>query len=148
VRLPAATAVAPLIEPEPPVLLVGDGPLGKVLVVEDNADIREMLRALLELDGYQVRTANDGLDGLAAIERDPPDAALIDIGLPELDGYEVARRVRAGVKDGELFLVALTGYGQATDREAALAAGFDEHLVKPLKASELTRLLARRLQKR
>jgi two-component system CheB/CheR fusion protein len=116
----------------------------KILVVEDNPDARETLCTLLQLDGYQVADAAAGLSALEMIERTRPDVALIDIGLPELDGYEVARRIRADKAFEDVLLVALTGYGQDSDREAALAAGFDAHLVKPLSTEDLTRLLAER----
>lgn len=114
----------------------------KVLIVEDNEDARQTLAALLELDGYQVTVAEDGTAGLEAIERDRPDMALIDIGLPEVDGFEVARRVRTDAKNDRILLVALTGYGQSEDKSAALDAGFDVHLVKPVNADKLARLLA------
>jgi CheY-like chemotaxis protein len=125
------------------------GPRGKaacpaqVLVIEDNPDARQMLQTLLELDGHHVEVAGDGKAGLEALLRDRPDVALIDIGLPELDGYEVARRARQQLDNGDVYLVALTGYGQQKDRDAVLEAGFDEHLVKPVNLQALTRVLDR-----
>ena len=113
----------------------------RVLLIEDNPDTRKMLQAILELDGFQVEVAADGRQGLDAILAQRPDVALIDIGLPELDGYEVARRARQQLGESEVHLVALTGYGQAKDREAVFQAGFDEHLVKPINPQELARLL-------
>ncbi len=113
-----------------------------ILVVEDNANAREMLKALLELDGHEVATAPDGGKGLEMLEFQPPELALIDIGLPVLDGYELAKQVRANPKCDDVFLVALTGYGQPGDRKRALDAGFDAHLVKPLNPGELNRLVA------
>ncbi len=113
----------------------------RVLLVEDNRDAREMLRAILKLDGFEVEVAEDGQQGLDAILADRPDVALIDIGLPSLDGYELARRVREQLNESEVHLVALTGYGQAKDREAVVQAGFDDHLVKPINPEELARLL-------
>jgi two-component system CheB/CheR fusion protein len=112
------------------------------LVVEDNADSRNMLQTLLKLDGFQVEVAEDGQQGLDAILAQLPDVALIDIGLPELDGYEVARRVRKQLGKSVVRLVALTGYGQAKDREAVIHAGFDEHLVKPIDPQDLVRVLS------
>jgi PAS domain S-box-containing protein len=103
----------------------------RVLIIEDNEDSRVMLRQLLEHAGHEVHDAGDGQQGIEAALRLEPDVALIDVGLPELDGYEVARRIRAESRRGML-LVALTGYGLAEDRERALAAGFDLHLVKPV----------------
>ena len=117
-------------------------PARRVLVVEDNDDAREMLRNLLHLFGHEVHEACDGASGIEQARRVRPDAALIDIGLPGIDGYEVARRIRADVPGARL--VALTGYGQPEDRERALAAGFDVHLVKPVDPEQLQRLLAAR----
>ena len=118
------------------------GVVNRVLVVEDNADSRNMLQTLLKLDGFQVEVAEDGQQGLDAILAQLPDVALIDIGLPELDGYEVARRVRKQLGKSVVRLVALTGYGQAKDREAVFQAGFDEHLVKPVNPQDLARMLS------
>jgi len=118
-------------------------PVSKVLVVEDNADSREMLQALLKLDGFEVWVAEDGHKGLEAIIHKRPDVALVDIGLPGIDGYQLARQVRQTLNHEHVYLVALTGYGQAADRRAVLEAGFDEHLVKPLKPDELSRILNR-----
>ncbi|MCA9124054.1 MAG: PAS domain-containing protein [Planctomycetaceae bacterium] len=115
----------------------------RVLLVEDNADAREMLRTLLELDGYQVQVAENGKVGLEMLLQSRPDVALVDIGLPEVDGYEVARRVRKSLDNGDVYLVALTGYGQHKDRAAVFAAGFDEHLVKPVDLRALARILSR-----
>jgi signal transduction histidine kinase/CheY-like chemotaxis protein len=115
-----------------------------VLLVEDNSDAAEMLRGLLELGGHRVRVARDGPEGLAALREQPPDIALIDIGLPRLNGYEVARRARAAFDGGRRpLLVALTGYGLDEDRRRALEAGFDDHLAKPVDAAALQSLLAR-----
>ena len=111
-----------------------------ILLVEDHADAREALQALLELDGYVVVTAAEGLAALDIARTKHPDIALIDIGLPGLDGYEVARRLRAA--DGpQPMLVALTGYSQPQDRRDAEAAGFDAHLVKPVDPADLARVL-------
>ena len=116
----------------------------EILVVEDNDDARESLKKLLELSGHRVRVAADGAAGLEEIRARAPQIAFIDIGLPQLDGYEVARRVRGG-SDGHAspMLVALTGYGLPEDRSRALAAGFDAHLVKPVDPSALQEVLDR-----
>ena len=98
------------------------------------------MRALLELDGHSVQTAADGIRAIELMTQKSFDVALIDIGLPGLDGYEVARRVRTGGTQPP-FLVALTGYGQPEDRKRATAAGFDAHLVKPVDPPELARVL-------
>jgi signal transduction histidine kinase/ActR/RegA family two-component response regulator len=114
----------------------------RVLVVEDNADAREVLVAALRLDGHEVHEASDGHAGLEAALRLVPDVALIDVGLPGLDGYEVVRRLRATDAGAAMLLVALTGYGQADDRRRALAAGFDIHLVKPVAPERMTEVLS------
>lgn len=114
---------------------------GRVVIVEDQDDARNMLRALLELEGYEVYEANNGTKGLMVIERVHPDIALIDIGLPGLDGYELARQLRKSLGNSHSYLVALTGYGQQSDVKAALDAGFDNHLVKPLDPQKLAQIL-------
>ena len=108
-----------------------------VLIVEDNDDAREMLRHLLEMDGHRVRTAADGPAALDAVRAAPPDVALIDIGLPGMDGYELARRIRAERGPRPPRLIAVTGYGLAEDRQRTRDAGFDVHLVKPINYAEL-----------
>ena len=104
----------------------------RVLVVEDHEDSREMLKTLLEAEGHEVREATDGLGAVEVALTWRPDCVLLDVGLPVIDGYEAARRIRDG--GGTMRLVALTGYGQAEDVARSRAAGFDEHLVKPVDA--------------
>ena len=111
-----------------------------ILIIEDNADARDALRILLELDGHLVEAAGEGAEGLEIVQAKDPDIALVDIGLPGLDGYEVARRLRARGSRRPL-LVALTGYGQPEDRKRALEAGFDALLVKPVDPTTLSSLL-------
>jgi two-component system CheB/CheR fusion protein len=112
-----------------------------VVIVEDNADSREMLESLLKMDGYEVTTAEDGQQGYQTILAKDPDVALVDLGLPGIDGYEVARRVRSEMTNRPIRLIALTGYGRSVDRQAVFAAGFDEHLVKPVDPEDLARIL-------
>ena len=112
----------------------------RVLIVEDNDDAREMLKVLLEHEGHEVFEASDGTEGVRAASRLRPDLALVDLGLPILDGYEVARFIRRQDHQPQR-LVALTGYGQTADRERALKAGFDDHLVKPVDPDRLAELL-------
>jgi CheY-like chemotaxis protein len=112
-----------------------------VLVVEDQDDNREALVMLIEQLGHSVISVPDGPAAVREALSQRPDVALVDIGLPGLDGYEVARRVRAGLGDA-VRLVALTGYGQTDDRERALAAGFDLHLTKPADPETVARVLA------
>jgi len=114
----------------------------RVVLVEDNADARSALQQLLEFDGHTVTVAVDGESGVHAIVATLPDVALVDVGLPEMDGYAVARAVRADPRCADVTLVALTGYGQPADRERALAAGFDSHLVKPVDHEALLQILA------
>jgi two-component system CheB/CheR fusion protein len=154
VRLPAVEC-RPGTEPVPELPeAAADSAVGRdgkglsVVVVEDNADSRIMMCELLELNGFDCRTAETGADGLSLIDEVRPDVALIDIGLPEIDGLELAQRLRRDPKHSGTYLVALTGYGQREDRESALAAGFDAHLVKPVDTGALVRLLAERARTR
>ena len=112
-----------------------------ILIVEDNADARDALRVLLELEGHVVATAGEGQQALELVRTADPDIALVDIGLPGIDGHEVARRVRANGGRRPV-LVALTGYSQPEDRRRATEAGFDQMLVKPVDPSALAALLS------
>jgi signal transduction histidine kinase/CheY-like chemotaxis protein len=115
-----------------------------VLIVEDNDDARETLRRMLELDGHRVRVAPDGVAGLEAVRSAVPEIALIDVGLPRMDGYELARRIRSEIDGAQRpYLVAVTGYGLPEDRARTRAAGFDLHLVKPVDSDELAEVLAK-----
>jgi CheY-like chemotaxis protein len=105
-------------------------------VIEDNADGRDMLRLLLEMLGYEVMAASDGIEGVDLGLDWHPDIAIIDIGLPRLDGYAVARRLKYEL-GCEIFLITQTGYGRPEDRQQALEAGFDVHLTKPVDPAEL-----------
>jgi CheY-like chemotaxis protein len=117
----------------------------RVLVVEDNADARETLRRLLEFQGHEVRVAVDGEAALQALRAEPVEVALIDIGLPGMDGYELARRIRAEIdREAKMVLAAVTGYGLPEDRRRSAAAGFDAHLIKPLDLEALAALLSGR----
>jgi CheY-like chemotaxis protein len=116
-------------------------PGAKVLVVEDNPDARHILCEILDLAGYECHAVEDGEAALAAAESVRPDAAVIDIGLPVIDGFELARRLRSDPRCSSIFLIALTGYGRPVDRQHALRAGFDEHLVKPVDTHTLLSLL-------
>jgi PAS domain S-box-containing protein len=120
----------------------------RLLLVEDNPDIGETLRDLLQMFGHRVELAGDGLRGVQVALATRPDAALVDIGLPGIDGYEVARRLRATDAGKEIVLVALTGYGRPEDRERAIQSGFDAHLVKPVDPDELNQLLATLAERR
>jgi CheY-like chemotaxis protein len=113
--------------------------------VDDNIDAADTLAVLLGSTGYDVRTANDGQCALRALDSFSADAAVLDIGLPIMDGYELARRLRADRRCAKLRLVALTGYGRDPDRRRALDIGFDEHLVKPVSPERLLEVLGRLL---
>jgi signal transduction histidine kinase len=109
----------------------------KVLIIEDEPDARDSLSLLLEMDGHQVTRAADGREGLARLDAETPDVALIDIGLPGMDGYELAKQARTVLGERKVKLIALTGYGQEQDRQRALDAGFDLHLTKPVSFQDL-----------
>jgi two-component system, sensor histidine kinase len=113
----------------------------RVLVVEDNQDAQDALRCLLEIWGHEVVVASDGATGIRAAMANRPDIALVDLGLPIVDGYEVARQVRAALGSSAPLLIALTGYGAPEQRSQALAAGFDLHIVKPVEPDRLSALL-------
>ena len=136
----------------PPAAMSAGGPLPggaaaphalKVLVVDDNRDALDTSAMLLRMNGHDVRTASDGASALTTLNGFAPDVALLDIGLPDVDGYEVARRIRAEAGGRPLLLIAVTGWGGRSDRKRSRDAGFDEHLVKPVEWDELQRLLAR-----
>ncbi|RIK89756.1 MAG: hypothetical protein DCC71_25855, partial [Proteobacteria bacterium] len=119
----------------------------RVLVIDDNADAADSLVFLLRGQGYEVEVARSGPEAVERARAFRPDAALLDIGLPGFDGYEVARRLRRE-HPRELVLVALTGYGTPEDRRLAESAGFDAHLVKPVASPKLFALLGRALAAR
>ena len=140
VRLPRAESrrteepsLSPVVRPTPAM---------RILIVEDDADGREALRMQLVMSGYEVHEAIDGESGLELVQRLQPDVVLLDIGLPGLDGYEVARRLKSAQICPRL--VAITGYGRPEDHERAMTAGFDQHLTKPVDYDELQRALESR----
>jgi len=116
----------------------------RVLIIEDNDDVRHTLRSMLELWGHEVREASDGARGLETAREFRPDVALIDVGLPGIDGHEVARRLRTAEPSRGPRLIALTGFGLPKDAERAREAGFDAHLVKPVHPDRLAAMLATR----
>jgi CheY-like chemotaxis protein len=116
----------------------------RVLVVDDNADAAEMIVAMLDVWGQETAIAFDGASALVEGDRLRPDIVLLDIGLPQMDGYETARRIRARPWGADALLVAVTGWGQPDDRERTRAAGFDRHLVKPVAPAALEALLVER----
>lgn len=114
----------------------------RVLVVDDNADAAEMMAMLLELDGHDVRVAHDADSALTVAGEFTPDVGLFDIGLPDTDGYELARRVRLDRRLLHMYLVAVTGWGQEEDRRRAREAGFDSHLTKPAEPDAVRGVIA------
>ena len=146
VRLPVATSVvrdASAVPVEAPV--PGEAPRGglrRVLVVDDNVDAADSLAQLVGMFGNEVCTAYDGAAGIEAARTFRPGVVLCDIGMPKVNGYNVARSIRAEEWGRNIVLVALTGWGQADDRQKSAAAGFDHHLVKPVEDAALMKLLA------
>ena len=140
----AVTVTLPMIAPPGKLAEARHAPAGaarRIVVVEDNDDARDMLRTLLELQGHVVREAVDGPSGIEVALQFQPDVAIIDIGLPGFDGYEVAHLLRATSATKTMRLVALTGYGSPKDAQRAREAGFDAHLVKPVHPDRLVEIL-------
>ena len=131
----AAGAMAP--DAAPPGLRPGF----RVLVVDDNQDAADMLASLLALLEADVRIAYDGHSALSLVDSFEPEAVVLDLGMPVMDGFEVARRVRASANGGRIALVALSGWGQDRDRDQSAAAGFDVHLVKPVDIDRVVSVL-------
>jgi CheY-like chemotaxis protein len=143
VRLPLASAAAAPSEPvqaRGPVSAANSG--RRVLVVDDNTDAAEMLAYLLSVDGHDVRTASSGAAALEVVADFRPHIAFLDIGMPVMSGYELARRLRQDANLHGLTLVAVTGWGQAEDRRRSTEAGFDEHLTKPVDPNRVLAIVA------
>jgi len=138
----------PLVIPIAHAPVAADDSLGaahgqlRVLVVDDHADGATSMCRLLRVLGYDARQASDGLEGLGAAAEFRPDVVLLDIAMPRLSGYEVARRLRAEPWGKQILLIAVTGWGQDSDKQRATDAGFDLHLTKPVAVAELTRALS------
>jgi CheY-like chemotaxis protein len=115
----------------------------RVLIADDNKDAAESLATLLQLEGHQVVTAADGPSAIRLFDEHAPDVAILDIGMPGMSGYEVARCIRATTHGVTTCLIALTGWGQEKDRRESQAAGFDHHLTKPIEPAAVTELVAR-----
>jgi CheY-like chemotaxis protein len=142
VRLPVVLTAEPQPLSPPSGKAKPTGRSLRVLVVDDNVDTAGSLELLLRDAGHDVRMAHDGPTALEAARNYRPDVVLLDIGLPELDGYEVAKRMRQQPVLQNVVLVAMTGYGQESDRERAQEAGFDHHLVKPARFEQIQKILA------
>jgi signal transduction histidine kinase/ActR/RegA family two-component response regulator len=143
VRLPehAAPALPAPSEPEPQAM-AQDRPRHRILIADDNRDAADSLAVMLSVVGHEVRTAYDGQQALELAETFTPDLALLDIGMPRMNGYDAARAIRARPFGHDMLLVALTGWGQPEDKQRSQLAGFDHHLVKPVDPSVLDRLLS------
>ena len=139
-RLPVVAHWAPVLPAAPAAAQAST--CCRVLVVDDNIDAAQTLADLLTITGHKVRVAHDGVAAVAAAVAWCPDVVLLDIGLPGLNGFEVARRIRHEAAHPAMVLVALTGYGQASDRQRAHEAGFDHHLIKPADFDEVEKILA------
>ena len=113
----------------------------QILVVDDNVDAADTLGMLLEINGHVIRSANDGTTGIALAEEFKPDLILLDIGLPDINGYDVARQIRTSAWGKEMLLIAVTGWGQDKDKELAESAGFNHHLTKPINLKVLNDIL-------
>jgi CheY-like chemotaxis protein len=140
VRLPAA-AEEPAAEPPEPAVARPARRRRRILIVDDNRDAAASLAGLLAIAGHETFTAHDGADGWEAAERLRPDAMLLDLGLPKLDGHELCRRVRDQPWGRHMAIVAVTGWGQAAERRRSQEAGFDAHVVKPVDHAALEALL-------
>ena len=114
----------------------------RVLIADDNRDAAESLALLLQMEGHEVTVAHDGQEALAAFEKEPPDVALLDIGMPGLNGYEIARMIRRSPLGRSVMLIAVTGWGQENDKAQALRAGFNHHFTKPVEPDAIAALLA------
>jgi CheY-like chemotaxis protein len=142
VKLPVLTSMAGADSAQTPQGEGANSSAVRVLVVDDNTDAAQSLAMLLESSGHQVLVAHGGVAALECAREQRPDVVFLDIGLPELDGYEVAQRMRRDPRGDPLTLVAMTGYGQRSDRERSRAAGFDHHLVKPADIASVEAILA------
>ena len=140
IELPAIEPPSKVSEASP---LIETAMKRRILIIEDDEDARDSLAELLRLDDHDVIVASNGADGVASASSSAPDFVLVDIGLPDIDGYEVARRLRGNPATSRLRIVAVTGYGMQEDRRSALAAGFDEHLAKPVALESLKALLSK-----
>jgi CheY-like chemotaxis protein len=117
-------------------------PARRVLVADDNRDGAEIMSLLLQQYGYEVNVAHSGTEALTVAAQSTPEIAILDIGMPGMTGYEVARRIRAEAWGQRMMLIALTGWGQEEDKKKAFEAGFDHHLIKPIDPDALEALMA------
>ena len=145
VSLPVVTDDAPKPTSEPQLAGVLQDRRPKVLVVDDNRDAADSLQALFEMENCNVATAYDGYEAVQAVENVMPEIIVMDLGMPSMDGYEAARRIRGQPGSKGVLMIALTGWGQSDARQRTIDAGFDHHLIKPVNFDELKRLASSRL---
>jgi CheY-like chemotaxis protein len=149
IRIPGSAVREASIEQTAEVpVMIADGPAGRILVVDDNRDAAGSLAMVLNSSGHSVRTANSGEQALQIGAAESPDAVVLDIGMPGMNGYEVARRIRQEPWGRSVFLVALTGWGQKEDIERAITAGFDFHMTKPADPERIEQVLGQFLKSR
>jgi len=150
IRLPRSTLVPGSLEKvaEAATRPAASGPRGKVLVVDDNRDAAETLALVLGMFGHELLVGHTGREAIELGSRERPDAIILDIGMPDMTGYETARRIRREAWGRKTFLLAITGWGQEDDKEAARAAGFDGHLTKPVDPDQVELLLTNFLNAR
>ncbi len=142
VRLPLESSASPTALATQPPAATPNGQKRRILVVDDNRDSANTLGMLLKISRHEVQTAYDGESAVSKFQEFQPDVVLMDIGLPGMSGLDAARAIRALPTGPAATLVAMTGWGQAEDRERTRAAGFDQHLVKPVERTALLQLLA------
>ena len=150
ITLPVAKQEAPAPAPDQPAGPAGTKPANaiRVMIVDDNVDAAEALAVFLEVQGYQVSVQPHPVEAIAAAREQPPDVFILDIGLPEMDGYELARRLRADPLTARALFIALTGYGQPHDKVLSKSVGFEHHFVKPMDTTQLRNILASEQQRR
>jgi CheY-like chemotaxis protein len=122
-------------------------PARRILIADDNVDGAETMGMLLESDGHEVHLAHTGTEAFESAKRLKPDIVVLDIGMPDIDGYEVAQRIRHEAWGSDIVLIAITGWGQADDKRRALAAGFDRHMTKPVDPIQLEQLFEQATRK-
>ena len=145
VSLPVVTDARPVASAAPAEAIGKVDQRPKVLVVDDNRDAADSLQALFEMENCSVATAYDGHEAVAAVEKTMPDMIVMDLGMPSMDGYEAARRIRRQPGSQAVLMIALTGWGQSDARQRTIEAGFDHHLIKPVNFDEIKRLADGRL---
>jgi CheY-like chemotaxis protein len=141
VRLPVLAGQSAAAKPTEPVGETGPTASRRILVVDDNRDAATSLATLLAFTGHETHTAHDGHEALAAAEKLRPDIVLLDIGLPKANGFEVARKIREQPWGKNIVLIAVSGWGQDDDRRKSQDAGFNEHLVKPVRHAALAKMI-------